>query len=78
MASFASASTASLQTEPARQRLEGEACERESEQYSAEDLAGHDFWLTRNGHGTGFWDAGRWKAPPDPWPRLADLTRPSI
>ena len=20
------------------------------------DLAGHDFWLTRNGHGTGFWD----------------------
>lgn len=24
---------------------------------SAEDL-GHDFWLTRNGHGAGFWD--RW------------------
>lgn len=22
-----------------------------------EDL-GHDFWLTRNGHGTGFWDRG--------------------
>lgn len=21
--------------------------------------AGHDFWLTRNGHGTGFWD-GDW------------------
>lgn len=21
-------------------------------------LAGHDFWLTRNGHGTGFWDRG--------------------
>ena len=20
---------------------------------------GHDFWLTRNGHGTGFWDRGR-------------------
>ena len=20
---------------------------------------GHDFWLTRNGHGSGFWDAGR-------------------
>src|ERR1700728_2526765 len=19
---------------------------------------GHDFWLTRNGHGTGFWDRG--------------------
>ena len=23
------------------------------------ELAGHDFWLTRNGHGTGFWD-GDW------------------
>lgn len=22
------------------------------------DLVGHDFWLTRNGHGTGFWDRG--------------------
>ena len=22
------------------------------------DLAGHDFWLTRNGHGAGFWDKG--------------------
>jgi hypothetical protein len=22
------------------------------------ELAGHDFWLTRNGHGAGFWD--RW------------------
>lgn len=22
------------------------------------DSAGHDFWLTRNGHGTGFWDRG--------------------
>lgn len=20
------------------------------------DQAGHDFWLTRNGHGTGYWD----------------------
>jgi hypothetical protein len=20
--------------------------------------AGHDFWLTRNGHGAGFWDRG--------------------
>ncbi len=24
--------------------------------------AGHDFWLTRNGHGVGFWESGRgWK-----------------
>ncbi len=25
-------------------------------QYSNEEKAGHDFWLTRNGHGAGFWD----------------------
>lgn len=24
-----------------------------------DDCAGHDFWLTRNGHGAGFWD-GDW------------------
>lgn len=24
------------------------------------DQAGHDFWLTQNGHGAGFWD-GDWK-----------------
>jgi hypothetical protein len=23
-----------------------------------ESNAGHDFWLTRNGHGAGFWDRG--------------------
>lgn len=23
-----------------------------------DDVAGHDFWLTRNGHGAGFWDRG--------------------
>ena len=27
--------------------------------YSADEQAGHDFWLTRNGHGAGFWD-GAW------------------
>jgi hypothetical protein len=41
--------------------MEAEAYERESE-HSTEDLAGHDFWLTRNGHGAGFWD-GDWKEP---------------
>jgi hypothetical protein len=25
-------------------------------------MAGHDFWLTRNGHGAGFWD-GDWAKP---------------
>lgn len=24
------------------------------------DYAGQDLWLTRNGHGTGFWDSDRW------------------
>ncbi|MBN9314221.1 MAG: hypothetical protein J0I99_00625 [Devosia sp.] len=27
-----------------------------------EEVAGHDFWLTRNGHGAGFWD-GDWAGP---------------
>jgi hypothetical protein len=27
--------------------------------YSADEQAGHDFWLTRNGHGAGFFD-GDW------------------
>lgn len=27
---------------------------------SPESMAGHDFWLTRNGHGAGFWD-GDWE-----------------
>lgn len=27
-------------------------------EWSAGSRAGHDFWLTRNGHGTGFWDRG--------------------
>jgi hypothetical protein len=26
------------------------------------EYAGHDFWLTRNGHGAGFWD-GEWIEP---------------
>lgn len=28
-------------------------------EYSAEDMAGYHFWLTRNGHGSGFWN-GDW------------------
>lgn len=30
--------------------------------HSASARAGHDFWLTRNGHGAGFWD-GDWTEP---------------
>lgn len=32
------------------------------------EQAGHDFWLTRNGHGAGFWD-GDW-----PEPQATELT----
>lgn len=28
------------------------------EQWRGMERAGHDFWLTRNGHGAGFWDRG--------------------
>ena len=34
-------------------------CNRESGEYSKAAQAGHDFWLTRNGHGVGFLD-GDW------------------
>lgn len=29
------------------------------------EQAGHDFWLTRNGHGCGFWDRGLGEWPAD-------------
>jgi hypothetical protein len=32
--------------------------------------AGHDFWLTRNGHGAGFWD-GEWPEHGDTLTKLA-------
>ena len=34
-------------------------------------LAGHDFWLTRNGHGSGFWD-GDW---PEAGDRLTEASK---
>lgn len=27
-------------------------------EWTGPEYAGHDFWLTRNGHGAGFWDRG--------------------
>ncbi len=39
--------------------FEREAAELLEEAYGrgySEERAGHDFWLTRNGHGAGFWD----------------------
>ena len=35
---------------------------KEGDYYGADARAGHDFWLTRSGHGCGFWD-GDWKEP---------------
>lgn len=31
-------------------------CTEHGLEWSDDELAGHDFWLNRNGHGTGFWD----------------------
>lgn len=31
-----------------------------SQYHTHEEMAAHDFWLTRNGHGAGFWD-GDWE-----------------
>ena len=28
--------------------------------YDCDKQAGHDFWLTRNGHGCGFWETSDW------------------
>lgn len=35
-----------------------EASRSHSLDYSVSECAGHDFWLTRNGHGVGFLDRG--------------------
>jgi hypothetical protein len=37
-------------------------CSRGSGLFPQIERAGHDFWLTRNGHGAGFWD-GDWSEP---------------
>jgi len=39
---------------------------------TVEEYAGHDFWLTRNGHGVGFWDRG---FPDDIGDGLSDIAR---
>jgi hypothetical protein len=41
--------------------LEANACGR-AILNSQEEMGGHDFWLTRCGHGAGFWD-GDWSEP---------------
>lgn len=42
--------------------LTDENCSRVSGECTIDEMAGHDFWLTRNGHGAGFWD-GNWNEP---------------
>ena len=37
-------------------------CPNANDGTSQAGMAGHDFWLTRNGHGAGFWD-GDWPEP---------------
>ena len=32
-------------------------------EYNAIQRAGHDFWMTREGHGVGFWETDRWGGP---------------
>lgn len=40
----------------------------------SEERAGHDFWLTRNGHGTGYWDRNELEAD-DLGQRLSGATK---
>ena len=52
-------------------------CQKFQEENAADiaferDRAGHDFWLTRNGHGSGFWD-GDW--PDDVGDRLTEASK---
>jgi len=41
-----------------------------SNAYSNREMAGHDFWLTRNGHGAGFWDGD--------WPEAGDTLTKAV
>jgi hypothetical protein len=55
------ADCAKFQTENSELFLRA-TCRRGPGWYSQATQAGHDFWLTRNGHGAGFWD-GDWPEP---------------
>src|SRR5688500_762108 len=41
-----------------------EHCLKYGPDFGIDGRAGHDFWLTRNGHGAGFWD-GDWSEEAD-------------
>lgn len=53
-----------LELETTKHRLQGN--------HSLQEQAGHDFWMTRNGHGVGFWD-GDWSEPAGS--RLDEITK---
>lgn len=59
-AAFFVANAESLHCDGAPQARDFDTTASESERIAA--MAGHDFWLTRNGHGAGFWD-GDWPEP---------------
>lgn len=44
------------------EHLAEENCLKFGPDFGPMGRAGHDFWLTRNGHGAGFWD-GDWAEP---------------
>lgn len=50
---------AAFQREHAALLARAYACDAYAfKQWTPQEQAGHDFWLTRNGHGCGFWDRG--------------------
>ena len=55
---LAPATMAAMMADCAKFQAENDLSER------GESQAGHDFWLTRNGHGCGFWDGD--------WPETGD------
>ncbi len=42
--------------------IDAAECSRGGGEFTQREQAAHDFWLTRNGHGVGFWD-GDWSEP---------------
>jgi hypothetical protein len=45
-----------------RDYIFAESCPNANDGTGQAGMAGHDFWLTRNGNGAGFWD-GDWPEP---------------
>lgn len=43
--------------------------------WTADELNGYDLWLTRNGHGTGYWDRSDQFDDADVWERLSESAR---